>query len=262
MCIVVQFTYSWINCSTSFLVLGSIHLVMEQLKSKKVCAGIFCGTFCSIVNVLMMITSTFVPFWFTLLDNYSCNETLKNGYQHAAVASDSPICSKIGVEILKKNGSAVDSAIATLFCIGVHNLHLAGIGGGGFLMYYNESMKQAFAIDFREKAPQEIPEKVMQIIKNDRNSTKRGILYIYFLIIFLFTIGGLSIGVPGQVKGLYEAHQQFGRLSWSELIQPSIELAEKGVKILPSIPKYIKKKIVYSDLMNGDYANLKLVSVV
>ncbi|XP_041379344.1 glutathione hydrolase 7-like, partial [Gigantopelta aegis] len=38
---------------------------------------------------------------------------------------------------------------------------------------------------------------------------------------------GLSIGVPGQVKGLYEAHQQFGRLSWSELIQPSIELAEK-----------------------------------
>ena len=156
---------------------------MEQLKSKKVCAGIFCGTFCSIVNVLMIITSTFVPFWFILLDNYSCNE---NGYQHAAVASDSPICSKIGVEILKKNGSGVDSAIATLFCIGVHNLHLAGIGGGGFLMYYNESMKQTFAIDFREKAPQVIPEKVMEIFKNVRDSTKRGILYICFLIIYLF----------------------------------------------------------------------------
>ena len=87
-------------------------------------------------------------------------------------------------------------------------------------------------------------------------------MFLNYLFIYLFTIGGLSIGVPGQVKGLYEAHQQFGRLSWSELIQPSIELAEKGVKILPSIPKYIKKKIVYSGLIKGDYANLKLVSVV
>ena len=124
-----------------------------------------------------MVILTFIPFWFTLWDNYSGNKTLENGYQHGAVASDSPICSKIGVEILKKNGSAVDSAIATLFCIGVHNWHLAGIGGGGFLMYYNASTKQAFSIDFREKAPQEIPEEVMEIFKNDKNSRKRGSFY-------------------------------------------------------------------------------------
>ena len=137
----------------------------------------FCGKILSIVTLLMMVTLTFIHFWFTLWDNYSGNEMFKNSYQHGAVASDSPICSKIGVEILKKNGSAVDSAIATLFCIGVHNLHIAGIGGGGLLMYYNESMKQAFAIDFREKAPQEIPEEVMQILKNDNSSTKRGSFY-------------------------------------------------------------------------------------
>ena len=189
----------------------------------------------------------------------SDNETLKS--KRGAVASDSPICSNIGVEILEKDGSAVDSAIATLFCIGVHNLQLAGIGGGGFLMYYNASMEQAFAIDFREKAPQEIPESVMQMFKNNSNSTKRGTLRVYFLNAFSYTIGGLSIGVPGQVKGLYEAHQQFGRLPWSELIQPSIVLAENGVKILANVAKSIEKT-VSSNLLSGNFANLKSVSVV
>ena len=137
---------------------------------------------CSIIYFIYLLISGIIAIIAIVgFPKHSDSETLESGYQHGAVASDSPICSKIGVEILKKNGSAVDSAIATLFCIGVHNLHLAGIGGGGFLMYYNSSMKQAFAIDFREKAPQEIPDNVMQIIKNDKTSTRRGTLHVYFL---------------------------------------------------------------------------------
>ena len=51
-------------------------------------------------------------------------------YKHAVVASNTGLCSEIGRDILKKGGSAMDSAIAALFCIGVYNMHSAGVGGG------------------------------------------------------------------------------------------------------------------------------------
>ena len=74
-------------------------------------------------------------------------------YRHAVVASDAGPCSEIGRDILKKNGTAMDSAIASLFCIGIYNMHSAGIGGGGFMVVYNKSTKFVEVIDFREEAP-------------------------------------------------------------------------------------------------------------
>lgn len=74
-------------------------------------------------------------------------------YQHAVVASDAGPCSEIGRNILQKGGTAVDSAIAALFCIGVYNMHSAGIGGGGFMVVYKKSTKFVEVIDFREEAP-------------------------------------------------------------------------------------------------------------
>ena len=74
-------------------------------------------------------------------------------YKHAVVASDAGPCSEIGRDILKKRGSAMDSAIAALFCIGVYNMHSAGVGGGGFMVVYNKSTRFVEVIDFREEAP-------------------------------------------------------------------------------------------------------------
>jgi len=74
-------------------------------------------------------------------------------YRHAVVASDAGLCSEIGLDILKKNGTAVDSAVATLFCTGVYNMHSAGVGGGGFMVVYKKSTKFVEVIDFREEAP-------------------------------------------------------------------------------------------------------------
>ena len=74
-------------------------------------------------------------------------------YRHAVVASDAGPCSDIGRDILKKGGSAVDSAIAALFCVGVYNMHSAGVGGGGFMVVYKKSTRFVEAIDFREEAP-------------------------------------------------------------------------------------------------------------
>lgn len=74
-------------------------------------------------------------------------------YKTAAVATDAARCSQIGVDVLKRNGSAVDAAIASLLCTGVVNLHSTGIGGGGFMVYYNASSGEASAFDYREVAP-------------------------------------------------------------------------------------------------------------
>lgn len=87
-------------------------------------------------------------------------------YARAAVATDAAECSQIGVDILKKGGSAVDSAIASLLCVGVMNPQSTGIGGGGFLVYYNATSRLSTVIDFRETAPGNINMTKYQGIKN------------------------------------------------------------------------------------------------
>jgi len=75
-------------------------------------------------------------------------------YKHAAVASDATLCSEVGARILEDEGSAVDSAIATIFCLGVVNCHSTGLGGGGFmLVHQKDNPIKPIVIDFREVAP-------------------------------------------------------------------------------------------------------------
>ena len=74
-------------------------------------------------------------------------------YKHAAVATDHPECSTIGRNILHRGGSAVDSAIASMLCLGVVHPHSTGIGGGGFMLVYHRFTKFSEMIDFRENAP-------------------------------------------------------------------------------------------------------------
>ena len=104
-------------------------------------------------------TGIFLAYWFTRYrsweDNYPPGypDTLGGPYKQASVASDAGPCSHIGKNILRQNGSAVDSAIATMLCVGVINLHSTGIGGGGFMLVYNRSGQVAEVFDFRETAP-------------------------------------------------------------------------------------------------------------
>lgn len=74
-------------------------------------------------------------------------------YKKAAVAADAKICSQVGANMLKKNGSAIDAAVATLFCLGVVNLQSCGIGGGGFMVFYQKALKKFTIFDYREVAP-------------------------------------------------------------------------------------------------------------
>lgn len=101
----------------------------------------------------------FLAYWFTRsqpLEEIDLPEqpgSLGGPYKRASVASDAGPCSHIGTIILQRNGSAVDSAIATMLCVGVINMHSTGIGGSGFMLVYNRSGRSAEVFDFRDTAP-------------------------------------------------------------------------------------------------------------
>ena len=111
----------------------------------------------SFVTIVVAI-GIFLAYWFTRKPSlYKISppgypDSLGGPYKHASVASDAGPCSHIGKNILQQNGSAVDSAIATMLCVGVINMHSTGIGGGGFMLVYNRSGQVAEVFDFRETA--------------------------------------------------------------------------------------------------------------
>ncbi len=133
------------------------------------------------------------------------------------VVSAHPLASQAGVEILKQGGNAVDAWIATHLALAVVNPRAGNIGGGGFAIIRLPDGK-AFALDFREKAPA----KAHKNLYLDENGN---------IVEGLSIEGGLAVGVPGSVAGLYEAWKKFGNLEWKQLVQPAIELAERGFQI-------------------------------
>ncbi|KAE9977356.1 hypothetical protein EG328_002088 [Venturia inaequalis] len=126
-----------------------------------------------------------------------------------AVASESATCSKIGTSILLKGGNAADALVATNICVGVLGMYHSGIGGGGFATIRAPNGSY-FDLDFRETAPASAFE---DMYKNDELAS---------------FWGGLSCGVPGELRGLEWIHGSFGVLSWREVLTPGIELARKG----------------------------------
>lgn len=135
----------------------------------------------------------------------------KNGM----IASAHPEASNVGVEILKKGGNAIDAAIATHFALVVVHPFAGNLGGGGFAVIRTKDGK-AYSLDFREKAPL-AADRDMYLDENGD------------VIKGLSTLGHLASGVPGSVDGMVELHKKFGSLLWQTLLQPAINLAEKGV---------------------------------
>ena len=108
-------------------------------------------------------------------DEPSSNDPSSGGpYKREAVATDTPQCSQIGKDILDANGSAVDAAIAAMFCLGVVSMHSSGIGGGGVMLVYNRSLQEASVIDFRETAPAQAHK---DMFKGNEKKAKEGILF-------------------------------------------------------------------------------------
>jgi gamma-glutamyltranspeptidase/glutathione hydrolase len=134
----------------------------------------------------------------------------------AMVVSAHPLASKIGMDILKKGGNAVDAAIAVQFALGVTYPAAGNIGGGGFMVIRMNNGTTA-ALDFREKAP----------LAAHRD------MYLDSLgnvIPRLSVDGHLAVGVPGTVDGMVKAFDKFSQLKdWKQLVKPSWDLAKDGI---------------------------------
>jgi gamma-glutamyltranspeptidase/glutathione hydrolase len=135
----------------------------------------------------------------------------------AAVVSPHPLATRVGVEVMRKGGNAIDAAVAVQFAIAVVYPRAGNIGGGG-LMVIRESSGETAALDYREKAPAAASR---DMYLDSMGNPVEG----------MSTDGHLAAGVPGTVAGLAEAHKRYGKLRWEELLQPSIELAANGFAI-------------------------------
>lgn len=141
----------------------------------------------------------------------------QESYNNGVVVTAHPEASKVGVEILKKGGNAIDASIAVQFALAVVYPNAGNIGGGGFLVY-RDSKGKTDALDYREKAPLKASEDMYW----DKNGNAITDLSLY---------GQFAAGVPGTVDGMVKAHEKYGKLNWKELVQPAINLAQKGFKI-------------------------------
>jgi gamma-glutamyltranspeptidase/glutathione hydrolase len=150
------------------------------------------------------------------LSPYSYSSQKKITCTHGAVVSAHPLASQAGLAVLQQGGNAVDAAIATQLALAVVYPGAGNLGGGGFLVAFLANGKK-LAIDFREKAPGR-SSKNMYLDAHGNAQTN------------LSQDGHLSCGVPGTVSGIGLA-LKYARLPLKKLIQPAIELAEKGYAI-------------------------------
>jgi gamma-glutamyltranspeptidase / glutathione hydrolase len=138
--------------------------------------------------------------------------------KHAIVASQHELSSKIGVEVMKKGGNAVDAAVATALALAVVYPEAGNIGGGGFmLMRFKDGTTTA--IDYRETAPNAANRNIFldekgELVKGEGSST----------------IGYRASGVPGTIAGLEMAFKKYGsgKITWSQLVEPARLLAQNG----------------------------------
>ncbi|KAF2670001.1 gamma-glutamyltranspeptidase 1 precursor [Microthyrium microscopicum] len=126
-----------------------------------------------------------------------------------AVASENKLCSQIGIDLMKAGGNAVDAAIGTQLCTGTVAMYHSGIGGGGFALVRGSNGSYEM-VDFREIAP-------AAAYQDMYDGNYNGSL-----------IGGLAVGVPGELRGFEYMSNKYGNLEWRDLFTPSIKLAKDG----------------------------------
>ena len=132
----------------------------------------------------------------------------------AAVVSARKEASDIGIAIMEKGGNAFDAMIATDLALSVCYPNAGNLAGGGFFVFRKANGEKG-SLDYREKASENASKNMF--LDNNGN-----------IIPDKSTLGGMAVGVPGTVAGLYEIYEKMATLPWATLVQPAIDLAEKG----------------------------------
>jgi gamma-glutamyltranspeptidase/glutathione hydrolase len=140
--------------------------------------------------------------------------------KHGMIVSQEAAASRVGLDILKRGGNAVDAAVAVGFALAVTMPRAGNLGGGGFMLIYRADLNQTVAIDYRETAPAATTEDVFLDANGKADPFKS-------------RYSGLAIGVPGTVAGLELAWRKYssGKFSFADLIAPAIALARQGLTV-------------------------------
>lgn len=146
--------------------------------------------------------------------------------EKAMVVSARVEASQIGLEILKKGGNAFDAAIATEMALAVVYPNAGNLGGGGFMVYRLNS-GEVGSLDYREKAP--LAASRNMYLDKDGNVQSN-----------LSLSGGLAVGVPGTVAGMFKIHKKFGSLPIEEILAPVIKLARNGFVVSEKQAAHLK----------------------
>ncbi|HIW88497.1 MAG TPA: gamma-glutamyltransferase [Candidatus Ligilactobacillus excrementipullorum] len=144
--------------------------------------------------------------------------------QRYAVSTSSTYATKVGEQVLKDGGNAVDAAVAVSYALALTEPYASGPGGGGGMIIYDPKTKQYHGVDYRDSAPRSAEQMVS------------------------------PTGVPTFIKGMDYLSQHYGTKSMSKMMEPTIKLAQDGFQISPVFSTYIE---VYQYLLadNPDYQN-------
>ncbi|MCC2615761.1 gamma-glutamyltransferase [Aestuariibacter halophilus] len=135
------------------------------------------------------------------------------------VSAANPYASWAGKNVLKRGGSAIDAAIAVQAMLTLVEPQSSGIGGGAFILYWDNKTKQLHTFDGRETAPENVN---AYLFTNKDGSVMKWRDAV---------VGGRSVGVPGALKALEMAHQAYGKLPWETLFSDASMMAENGFKV-------------------------------
>ena len=137
-------------------------------------------------------------------------------FRQGVVAVANPYGAEAGAAILEQGGNAIDAAVAIAYALNVVEPQSAGIGGGGFMMIHLAGTGETFAVDSRERAPAGAKPDMLAGLDFTQASTS-----------------GISVGVPGMVRGTALAIDKWGRLSFAQVLAPAIRLADEGFAATP-----------------------------
>lgn len=147
------------------------------------------------------------------------------------VAAANPYASEAGYNVLAKGGSAIDAAIAVQLVLTLVEPQSSGIGGGAFILHYDNINNKLITFDGRETAPEKATQ---DLFLQDNGQPVRWIDAV---------VGGRSVGTPGVLKALELAHSKHGKLAWSELFIDAIRLAEQGFIVSPRMAKLVAMEL-------------------
>ena len=147
--------------------------------------------------------------------------------QNGMVCSSHPLCTQVGVDILKKGGTAVDAAIAVNACLGLMEPTGCGIGGDLFAIVWDARTKKLYGLNACGRSPKKLN---LEYFKSNGITT-------------IPAYGPLPVSVPGCVDGWYELHVRFGKLRMADLLQPTIDYAQNGFPLTEVIAPGIQSGI-------------------